>query len=240
MADPIYSPNRQEAPHNPKPETQILTVDELEFLPEGICITSQNPEDTGSEALGKFILGFLDEYPAERVPQYLADEVSRCARSPQYLIGQICARYSYGGIYAGIISAIDNEFPHLCWFRGGNYIETSSGSPALTSFLSSGANGYLGDTRALSYAHRDYNGNSHVMPVLYMVPFKKLINGVDSGIIDLGTEHDYDVVISLGSRNKSGFDQWALESVIVVDLGNSPKDFKSAESILKSKAVVLT
>ncbi len=216
--------------------TEILTVAEMEQLPEGVCISSDNPEVTGSEVLGKFIFETLEKIPQTHIPSSMRDEMQRRVHSPEYLIGQICANYKYGGVYEELINVIDTQFPRLCWFRGGDYVETQSGSPALSEFLIIGANGYLGDTRAIRYAKKNYNSATHQNPVLYMVPLKSLINGINSNVIDLGTEHDYDVVVS---RKGDGFDDWAIRNVIVIDLGNSKDDFEIATQILNRKSVVV-
>ena len=148
----------------------------------------------------------------------------------------MCANYKYGGVYQKLVDEIDHTFPNLCWFRGGDYIETQNGAPGFTEFSSFGANGFLGDVRAISYAKKNYNSQTHRNPVLYMIPLKALISGVNSGTIELGTEHDYDVIVA---KKGDGFDQWSLDNTIIVDLGNSPDDFEKASLILKGKATVI-
>lgn len=215
-----------------KKGVEIFGVDELEKLPEGVCLLSEDEFERGNAVVGRILVEKILE---KKLTPHLIEIANQKETQPEYVVGPLFANITQNSVYRMIVDEFSEEYPNLCWFRGATYLETADGAPRTTNFTSFGGNGYIGDHRAISYAERDYNQAKHSNPVLFIVTLKDLLKGVDNGAIGLGSEHDYDVVL----YEKANYTDWAIRNIGICDLGNSPDDFKKATEILKSKATIV-
>ena len=208
---------------------EIITPKDLERLPVGICLKPNEEYGSGSEVLGEFIVNLARDY--DRLPEYLLKRIEERANSPKFIVGKLMANCD--GFERRIMEDVLVQWPDLCWFRGTDYYENDSGIVIPSRFHTIGANGLLGDANVLKYAKQNYVHERHEAPVLLIARLDSLLLGKDSGAIELGTEHDYDVTIR--PRGKA-YNKWAADNLLVCDLGNSAEDFDVAKRILASKA----
>jgi len=205
---------------------QLRDYTDLEKLPDGIGVVSS--EKNGIDPINLILLDAMviqnPDTDNEKFPWYLMSRLTPAKQSE-------------------VLKKVRDQYPHLYWLRGGNLFTVYDWrnsvtqlknyiKPDNTTVMLDAPYGMLGNpSRIASFLHSGDSGIRKWQGI-YMVSLDNIIQGLDQGIIRLGTGNGYDPSIDCVltttdhlEQEVKGFTQWLRESVSFYDVkgGNDPQ-----------------
>lgn len=226
--------NELQVPQEEVPPAPVIhTIAELAELPNGIGFGIHNEEDVlfkGTNEVGKILIDILTNDPSIK---YIPSSWRELFNTPDILTGTIMC--SLDNLLAvKVLQKLIERYPNICWLRGDG-LKTTSGKQEIdrTTFIT-GADGYLGDLRALNYAWKNYNYQPRENPCLYVVKLVDLLVGRKNQAIFIGSHHRYDVTIA--SRSKP-FTEWIANSLQVYMLPTEEEAQQNIVTMMNQKGI---
>ncbi len=223
--------------------TGLRNLEDFKRLPDGVGFFHESGGST-TTYVGEMLSEILLNDPAFRIPTpegksytYLLPQTTMELVHNKRIIGELFHELYWDARVGKVADTFLKRYPNMHWFRGGNMTTDGNGVLILdeASQVAGGADGYLGNPiGALSYGIKDYKSDKRHSPVLYAIPFTKVVEGVRDGFLRLGTPHNYDLTIEW-HRDQKKFVDWCEKNLAAFILeGNS---YEEAAKIVLPKCI---